>query len=307
MKPKPFGPERVSIRQLRAFISVAETGSFTDAAKMMNLTQPAISVLVADLERELELKLFDRTSRSVSLTDAGSELLGSATRALVDLQAAITSSRELSNIRRGRVRIAATPLFASLILPPAILEFSKRFPGVDIVIRDTASHLVHTLVEDGQVELGIDAARDQVSPFVWDLLPMDEILLACRPDHAFATKDYISWHDLQDIPYIAVTPESVTRRIVDAYMREEQVSVKPAFEVSSIWTLLGLVGCGLGVGFTTAYARLLTGLYDVKLVRVGDRRIDRPIGLVRHESRSLPPAAIELRKFLRQWMSDNHR
>jgi len=298
-------PGGISLRQLRAFIYVAEHGSFTGAAAAMNLTQSAVSVLIADLERELGLRLFDRTTRSVKLTEAGQELLLPSRRMMVDLRAAIASSRELASKQRGSVRIAATPLFSSLFLPGVILAFRSRYPDVQIIVRDTAARLVHRMVEDGEVDLAVGTAIAPEPPLTWDVLLMDEVILVCPPAHEIARKKKIAWKDLVGFPYVAVAPESGTREIVDRCLAAAGVTLQPAYEVSSIWTLLGMVSAGLGIGLTTSHARLLAPLYQISVSRIGGRRIDRPIGLMRHQHRSLSPAAAAFRDCIRDWMNQN--
>jgi DNA-binding transcriptional LysR family regulator len=295
----------ISLRQLRAFIGVAEHGSFTAAAAALNLTQSAVSVLIADLERGLGLRLFDRTTRSVRLTEAGRELLLPSRRIMTDLQAAIASSRELAATQRGNVRIAATPLFSSLFLPGVILAFRSRYPGVDIIVRDTAARLVHRMVEEGEVDLAVGTAIAPEPPLTWDLLIMDEVVLVCPPGHELTRKKQVQWNDLMRFPFVAVAPESGTREIVDTCLEAAGVSLQPAFEVSSIWTLLGMVSAGLGVALTTSHARLLSPLYQISVLRIGNRRIDRPIGLMRHQNRSLSPAAAAFRSCIRDWVTQN--
>lgn len=295
----------VSLRQLRAFVTVAEAGSFTAAATLLNLTQSAVSVLIAELERGLGLRLFDRTTRSVRLTEAGQELHLPARRVLVDLQAAVSSSRELAAKKRGRVRIAATPLFSSLFLPAMILDFRDRYPDVEVIVRDTAVPLVHRMVEEGEVDLGIGSAPTLEPPLVWDILVMDEVVLVCAPDHPLAQHERVDWSDLTGYPYIAVSPESGTREIVDATTATAGIKLVPRFEVSSVWTLLGMVSAGLGIALATGNVKLLLKLYPVKLLKVGTERINRPIGLMRHQNRSLSPAASAFRDCIRQWMANN--
>lgn len=295
----------VSLRQLRAFISVAEFGSFTEAASTLNLTQSAVSVLIAELERGLGLRLFDRTTRSVRLTEAGHELHLPARRVLIDLQAAVSSSRELAEKKRGRVRIAATPLFSSLFLPAMILDFQAKYSGVEVNVRDTAAPLVHRMVEEGEVDLGVGSAPTPEPPLTWDILVMDEVVLVCAQDCELAKQSSVEWSDLTRFPYIAVSPETGTREIVDTTTAAAGVTLVPRFEVSSVWTLLGMASAGLGIGLTTGNVRLLLSLYPVKILKVGHERIDRPIGLMRHQNRSLSPAAAAFRDFIRRWMAHN--
>lgn len=297
----------VSLRQLRAFVSVAEAGSFTAAAVGLRLTQSAISALIRDLEIELGLQVFDRTTRTVHLTEPGQELLPTARRLLIDLQAAITSSRELATKKRGRVRIAATPLFCSLFLPEIILDYRMHFPGVEIIVRDRAAGSIATLVDDGEVDLGIGTPpMDDLSLDI-DSLITDEVVLVCPPRHALTKQSRITWANLSDWPYIAVAPENGTRQIVDKASLAAGVELKPAYEVASVWTLLGMVSVGLGVGLVTGHVRLLSDLYDFRIRKMAGPRLDRPLVLLRSSQRSLSPAAGSFRDHLRGSFSTRRR
>ncbi len=143
----------LSLKQLRAFVCVAESSSFTAAAALLNLSQSAVSLLVRELEAELGLKLLDRTTRSVRMTEAGAELHPVASRVLQDLGAAIAGSRELADRRRGRVRIACSPLQSSLLLPRLIAAFKASHPHITIVLRDTPGGEIVDLVASGEVDL----------------------------------------------------------------------------------------------------------------------------------------------------------
>src|SRR5512132_793945 len=113
----------VTLRQLRAFVNVAQFGVFTAAAERLHVTQSALSVMIRGLETELGLRLFDRTTRMVELTDAGREFYPIAEKTLEDLSSAVAHSRELADIKRGRVTIAATTLISSILLPRAVARF----------------------------------------------------------------------------------------------------------------------------------------------------------------------------------------
>src|ERR1700758_5555708 len=122
----------VSIRQLRALIAVAELGSFTDASRRLHVTQSALSLLVKDLEQALGVRLMDRGPRGATLTAAGADFLPLAAKVLEDLDAAVRSAAQLRDRRRGTVRVACTPLYASTLIPQVIAEFRTEYPQIEI-------------------------------------------------------------------------------------------------------------------------------------------------------------------------------
>ncbi len=150
----------ITLRQLQAFVAVAELGGFTAAAERLHVTQSALSVMIRGLEGELGLRLFDRTTRTVALTDAGRELYPLAEKTLEDLSSAVAHSRELADVRRGRVTIAATTLVSSMLLPRAIARFGDAYPGIRVALRDGASPAqIAAMVAGSQVDIGIAPRR----------------------------------------------------------------------------------------------------------------------------------------------------
>ena len=127
-----------SVRQLRAFVAVYHTGQVSAAAQQLALTQPAVTVLLRELEGKLGLKLFDRSTRSLRRTEAAAEAIGFAERALAELEALGASMAELAGARRGRVRIAATSTVAQTLLPPVMRRFLDTHPEVAVEIEDVA-------------------------------------------------------------------------------------------------------------------------------------------------------------------------
>jgi len=290
---------RISLRQIRAFVGVADAGSFTAAAAKLHVTQSAVSLLIRDLESELDLRLLDRSTRSVRLTEAGYEFLYAARRIMVEIQAAMSNSREIATKKRGRVRIAAPTLFASLTLPKVILDYRRRFPGIDVAVLDRTSGSIARMVETGEVDLGVGTTPLPAQALTWDVLLDDEIVLVCPRGHPLAHRRSIRWEDATRFPYIAIAPENGTRQTVDACTAAAGISLKPVYEVASVWTLLGMVSAGLGIGLTTGRVRMLSTYFDFRIRHIVAQRMGRQLVLLRHANRSLSPAAASFRDFIR--------
>ena len=124
----------ITLRQIQAFLAVAELGTFTKAAERLHMAQPALSQLVRELEHELGIRLFDRTTRRVELTEGGREFQGASAKIVHDLELAIQNANDLAERRRGRITVAAPPLLAAAILPEAIAEMRERYPGIRIAL-----------------------------------------------------------------------------------------------------------------------------------------------------------------------------
>src|SRR5690349_21083111 len=145
----------LNLREIRAFVAVAQMGSFTRAAARLNVSQPALTVQIRRLEETLGARLFDRNSRTVTLTSVGRELLPVLHKSLADMQRVLDDARALGDGSRGAVRIACLPSFAAGRLPALIRDFRTDAPHVTFEIRDVVASMVNQLVKAGEFDLGV--------------------------------------------------------------------------------------------------------------------------------------------------------
>ena len=138
----------ITLRQVRAFVVVARFSSFTRAADLLHLTQPALTVQIRQLEQALGVKLFDRSTRAVELTRTGRELLPVLERLLGEFDAVVVSTREMATMRYGTVRMAALPSVAATVLPPLIARFKQRHPHIRITVRDSVGERINAMVRE---------------------------------------------------------------------------------------------------------------------------------------------------------------
>ena len=204
----------LSLKQLRAFVCVAESSSFTAAAALLSLSQSAVSLLIRELESELGLKLLDRTTRSVRMTEAGAELLPVASRVLQDLGAAIAGSRELADRRRGKVRIACSPLQSSLVLPRLIAAFKADHPHITVVLRDTPGGEIVDLVTSGEVDLALAVPPADTTFVTAEPVLTDDLLLIYPNSYGWSSRRRVTWKDIAARPFIALGKHNSTRYLL---------------------------------------------------------------------------------------------
>ena len=173
----------VTLRQLRVFIEVARLQSFSRAGDEIGLTQSAVSRCVRELEGEIGLKLIDRTTRDVQLTDVGGNLVSSVSRLLSDLDDALREIREIGEQRRGRVVVAASPTVACRLMPRVVAACGRQFPYIALGLRDDVQSDVVRKVKSGEVDFGVVigpfSADDLLSEVADDRLVLPR--LARRP------------------------------------------------------------------------------------------------------------------------------
>lgn len=296
----------ITLRQLRALVAVAELGGFTQAAEQLHLTQPAVSVLIRGLEQALGIRLLNRTTRALSLTDAGREFYPIAERMLADLHNAVANAHELANRKRGRVTVAATTLISALLLPGAIAHHRSRYPGIDITLRDgaVASQILH-MVESAEVDIGIGPASQPSRDIIAERLLVDTLDLACRKDHALARKVRVVWRDLTGFPLIALGRDNSVRQLIDGCLAKAGIEVQPVYEVSFLSTAIGLVDAGLGIAVLPSHVQAIGRLYpNIRFVKLVSPIMRRELSLLTRRDRQLSPAAEGFRKFLLAYIKE---
>lgn len=285
----------VTLRQLRAFIAVAEAGHFTRAADHLELSQSSVSTLVRELEENLGLRLFDRHTRMLRLTGAGAEILPLARKAVADLDSVIGSSQQLAALGRGRVSIAASSMQASLMVPRFIREFATQFPGVKVVLHDVSQAEVLQMVRAGEVDFGIGTAPGRQHDLASRQLSSDVFCAVLPPDHPLQRRRDVTWRDLAGYTLIGPRGGNPLRDHLDFALAREGIALVRHYEVSLPLTIVGMVEGGLGVGVaTTALARLAEGL-GLTLKKLSSPVVRHEVSLIFHPERSLSPAAQNFR------------
>jgi DNA-binding transcriptional LysR family regulator len=281
----------ITLRQLEAFLAVAAAEGFTRAAERLHLTQSAVSFLVRELEGQLGVRLFDRTTRAVRLTEAGQGLQPLAEKALAELQSALDDTRDLLAKKRGRLVVAAPPLIASHLVPPVMARFAKDHPGVTLVLRDLLADEILNRVRGGEVEIGIGTFERLDPDIASAALLTDTLILACPQGHPLARKRSLRWKDLAGHPVISLDRHSSLRQLVDRALEKVASYDRPAYEVSFITTAIGLVEAGLGVAVLPSYILSATRNTRLQTRRLTEPVVEREISIVTRRGRSLSPAA----------------
>lgn len=288
----------ITLRQMQAFLAVTEMGTFTKAAERLHMAQPALSQLVRDLERELGIRVLDRTTRRVELTEGGREFHGAAVKIVQDLDTAVQAANGLAERKRGRIVVALPPLLAAVIVPPAIAALQAQSPGLQVSIIDARNDLVLEAVRFGKADCGVgtfSALEDNIerSP-----LARDSLMLFCSAGSPFARKTSAAWFDLSDEPLVTLTRDSGIRLLVEVGYENAQIALKPAYEVAQIATALALVEAGLGIAVLPTYARAIAPVL-VKAIPLTGPLIARDIVMIRPSGRSISPALAAFEKVLR--------
>ncbi|EDZ97794.1 transcriptional regulator, LysR family, partial [Burkholderia sp. H160] len=237
----------VTLRQLRVFIEVARLQSFSRAGDEIGLTQSAVSRCVRELESEIGLKLIDRTTREVQLTDVGGNLVSSVSRLLSDLDDALREIREIGEQRRGRVVVAASPTVACRLMPRVVAACVQQFPYVTLGLRDDVQSDVVRKVKSGEVDFGVIIGPFSDDDLLSETLMTDSFCVVSRDDHPLAARKQVTWKDLDGEQLVMLDYASGSRPLIDAVMQAQGVNATVVQELGHSATVFGLVEAGVGV------------------------------------------------------------
>jgi LysR family carnitine catabolism transcriptional activator len=280
-----------SVRQLRAFLAVYHTGQVSAAAEQLSVTQPAVTVLLRELEDKLGVKLFDRTTRALRRTDAAVEAIAYAERALAELEGLGVAMGELAGTRRGRLRIAATSTVAQTLLPRALRAFLDAHPSVQVQIEDVAPvEFVEALLAE-RADLGLGTLEGAVAGLAERVVLRDCLAAVAPASESFPSNRLITWKQLAALPLVTVKPGYGVRRRIDEAASHAGVKLRVVHEVSLLTTALALAEAGLGVAVVPASLLALARHPTLVARKLSRPAIDRHTSIVWKQERSLSPAA----------------
>lgn len=279
----------MEINDLKAFLAVAKSESFSLAGEQLHLTQPAVSKRVAALEEELNTRLFDRISRKITLTEAGRQLLPRAQQILYELEDIRRSISSLTGEVSGTLTMGTSHHIGLRRLPPALKHYSRQFPRVQLDIRFMDSETACGAVQQGELELAIVTLPTEPIPNlstrpIWH----DPLLFVVSREHPLAAQDRVTLRDLARHPAVLVAKGTYTRRILEQALEPLGMRLKTGMETNYFETLKMMVSIGLG---WSLLPQSMTGERELKVLQVPELQLSRTLGAVTHTRRSLSNAA----------------
>jgi DNA-binding transcriptional LysR family regulator len=281
----------LSLRQIRAFVSVAHLRSFTRAANLLHLSQPALTVQIRRLEEALGVKLLDRNTRTVELTRVGRELAPVLQRLLRELDTVVIDTRDLAAKRYGVVRIAALPSVAAGLLPDVIAAFREANPRVTFALKDVITKRVLGLVRSEEVDLGI-MGGELVEPDIEIVCAAQDRMHVIFPaEHPIGAVPEVTLDVLASHPLILMDPDTSVRAIVDgAFIAAGRLPI-PACEATYMMTAVGMVRAGLGLAILPASARDVRAEPSLWSRPIDEPGFERSVLVIKKTGRTLPPMA----------------
>jgi DNA-binding transcriptional LysR family regulator len=281
----------VTLRQLQAFTGVYRTRSITRAARELGITQSAASLLIQQLEAQLGVKLFDRSTRSVQPTLAADEAVHAAERMLGDALGLSRRMRDLAQARAGRVAFLASAGTASALLPSVLAKFRAGYPDIEIDMRDVAADDLVPRLSATDAEFAIGSVEGDFAELTIETLTRGRLSAIGRRTADFAARRALTWDELAQMPTIAMRGETRIRMQIDQALGTQGKHLNPTYEVTLINTALAMTAQGLGLAILPATmlpADQFPTLIAKPLIRPA---ITRPVSLLQRQGRTLSPAA----------------
>ncbi len=275
-------------RQFEVLIAAAETESFSAAAQRLGISQPSLSESIRRIEREMGVRLFERTTRSMKLTPEGVHAASVAREIVRDFKRALDRLASRGNDRHSRISIAALPSIAGAVLPAAINAFRREHSGVDLALHDIQHERALALVIDGTADVAVTLKPAAHDDLTFTGIGSDIAHLVCRADDPLARQKSVRWRDLSGRPFIGFTQISSVRRITDAAFVHAEIAIEPRYLVEQIPTAVALVEAGLGV---TALPSLTFSMFKGRNLAVRplvQPHLRRNVGFVTFAGRRLP-------------------
>jgi len=289
----------VNLRHILAFLEVAKTSSFTLAAASLNMSQPALSATIKQLENHLGVRLFDRTTRSVLMTLDGADLLPKATKLATSFYETINEFKEIAEKRKGSVSVSSLLSYAVKILPKLIRIFSNKYPSLSLSIRDENSAAVVDRVKKREVDFGI-SSPDSSNELYFEPLFNEPFGVVCRRDWFEGYDKEIELHALTHHNYIGFLSETgIHAKIIEQENLPENI-LHPRCTVATISAFEGLLFEGLGFSILPWLTCPKNTTYGIKFLKIVNPVISREIGLLTCPNRSLSLAAKAFYELLKE-------
>jgi DNA-binding transcriptional LysR family regulator len=277
----------MDLSALQAFVAVAQNASFSQAAEQLFVSQSAISKRIAQLETDIKAQLFDRIGRKVALTEAGHALLPRAQRLLNDAKELQRVVADLQGDIAGKLTMGTSHHIGLHRLPDPLRQFTQLHPNVELDIQFMDSEEACHAVEVGELELAIvtlpPSPRERLSlTTIWQ----DPLVFVAAKDHALCHQK-ASLADLAKHPAVLPSTHTYTRGILESLLRNEGLALNVAMETNYLETLRMLVSTGLG--WSLLPKTLIAD--DIQEIKIPKVQLQRELGVVTHEKRSLSNAA----------------
>jgi DNA-binding transcriptional LysR family regulator len=293
----------ITSRQLKAFLLTARHQSFSRAAEQLFITQSGMSVLIRELEEQLGFRLFDRTTRRVTLTQFGNRFLPIADRSLVELEAAAQNIGRSASAANRRFTLGAMPLIAGRLLPAAIGDYAKRDPGLDVVLCDGDRGRLVAMVSSGEIDAALGCFIEPVPGL--RRIPLHRFSLMAIQSEAEAIRmgRALRWDDLVEARLLGMASENPVQQLVDRNLQRLGRRDPPDLLFNYMETIIAMAAVGAGVAVVPSFAIPACRDHKLAISPLEDPVVPVDLYEITDRGRKLPPGAAEFNDFLKGYIA----
>ncbi|MET4577201.1 LysR family transcriptional regulator [Ottowia thiooxydans] len=282
----------VKFRQIKAFLLASEAGSFSAGAARLCVSPPSFTDLIRDLEEELGVKLFERTTRKVSLTAAGIDFLGRIQRPMLDIDEAYEHMKDVRHARSGLVIVGCLPSIAVSLIPKVLLELRRDRPKLQIRVIEVHNEPLLEMLRMNAIELGLGTLMEETGDLRLRKLVDDEFVVVAPDAMATQLPSQMTWEDLASQDVILTSLGSTPREQFERSYSFKPKRIRPVYEVTHISTALAMVREGLGLAVLPRIALYALPTTDLKLIKLAEPNAARTLGILQRTDRTISPAGM---------------
>lgn len=283
----------LNLRLLHNFLQVAQASSFRDASSRLHRSSSVVSTQIKQLEQQIGAKLFHRTTRSVALTPEGEVLRQAVSDGFREIEAGLRQLQETLDLQVGRIAIASSPIMAATCLPPLLARFEAEYPSIRIQVRELTPAEIANNLKNADADFGL-GPKPESRDFSFQPLLQDDIVALVprkfKPDAA----DTITLRELARIPTLQLSQATALRSLLQQAARRHGIELKPKYESTQAQTLIAMAIEQLGAAILPASIVPAKAHPRVRVMRIVNPALRRPVGLIAWPQRPMSPAAARL-------------
>jgi LysR family carnitine catabolism transcriptional activator len=290
----------ITLKQVRTFVTIAQSKSFAEAGEILHLSQPALSISMKNLEETLGGKLLARSTRTLTLTPEGKLFLPVAKRLLTDFDDAFIELSELFSLKRGHLSLAAMPSFASTHLPQHLLIFTEQYQNIKVKVHDVIAEEAVTMVQTGKVEFAISFDPGEFDDLNFETLFNDQLLAVFPEEHPLTQVNNLTWKQLSQYPFIALQRPSSIRMRMENKLAEQELFLQIKYESNQLATVVQMVASKLGVSAIPSLYKQQIKALNIQYSPLSSPTISRRVGIITRKRYPLSQSAQFFVKLLRK-------
>jgi len=288
---------RIKLRQIEGFLAAADALSFSRAAERIGMTQPAFSQLIRDLEAALDVRLFDRSTRRVRMTDVGMQLREQMRRGLREIDNACNNARAITRLKQGQLSLAVLPSLALGLVTGALASFHGRYPEVKLRLREARTPNIPELLLSHEVDLAVCSRLPAHDSLAFEHLFDDELVVVLPRGHALSQRRVLQWRQIADEPLIGLQAQA---QLIHDGFAQNGIDKQTEHEALNTVTALSMARAGFGVTIVPLIALPELNLRGLVRRCLRGPQPTREICLYRHMEHALSPAAERFGNMLRE-------